>query len=152
MPERHTGENISRRIAEIISEFHLTDKVVAIMHDNARNMDAAFCKSPQFTSLHCFGHTIQLCIKGALDIPNVSKLLSRARKLVGHFKHSTTIAAELRKRQEVLNLPPHELIQDVATRWNSSQEMLERLSEQRRAVTDIMLDVTFTKKAMIKCY
>ena len=52
----------------------------------------------------------------------------------------------MRKRQKTLNVPEHELIQDVATRWNSTQMMLECLCEQRRVVTDILLDPSFTKK------
>ena len=76
----------------------------------------------------------------------MSKVVSKCRKLVGHFKHSTTVTAEMRKRQKMLGLKEHELIQDVPTRWNSTQLMLERLCEQRRVVTDIMLDTTVTKK------
>jgi hypothetical protein len=44
--------------------------------------------------LNCFGHTIQLCIKHCPDISAVSKLIARARKIVGHFKHSTTVMAK----------------------------------------------------------
>ena len=62
---------------------------------------------------------------------------------MGHFKHST---AELRKRQNLLGLRQNELIQDVVTRWNSTQLMIERLCEQRRVITDVMLDTTVTKK------
>lgn len=92
-------------------------------------------------------HTLQLCIKPALEIPTVAKLISRARKLVGPFKHSTTVAAELRKRQQIFQLPQHELIQDVTTRWNSTQMMMERLVEQRRIISDIMLDQSVTKRS-----
>jgi len=52
----------------------------------------------------------------------------------------------MRKRQKLFELPQHELIQDVVTRWNSTQLMMERLCEQRRVVSDIMLDPSLTKK------
>jgi hypothetical protein len=52
----------------------------------------------------------------------------------------------MRKRQKLFELPQHELIQDVVTRWNSTQLMMERLCEQRHVVSDIMLDPSLTKK------
>jgi len=146
MPERHTGENLVNKLKSAVSECNLDGKVSTVVHDNARNINSAGVKCPEWDDLNCFGHTIQLCIKPSLEIPAVSKLIARARKLVGHFKHSTTVMAEMRKRQKLFELPQHELIQDVATRWNSSQMMLERLCEQRRVVTDVMLDTKMTKK------
>ncbi|XP_063399690.1 E3 SUMO-protein ligase ZBED1-like [Mytilus trossulus] len=148
MPERHTGENLSERLKSTISEFELDGKIVSSVHDNARNMNCASEKC-DFDDMRCFGHTIQLCIKPCLEIPAIAKLTSRARKLVGHFKHSTTITAEMRKRQKLFGLRQNELIQDVVTKWNSTQLMIERLCEQRRVITDVMLDTTVTKKKLI---
>lgn len=110
-------------------------------------MTSAGNKCPDWSDHRCFTHTLQLCIKPALEIPTVAKLISRSRKLVGHFKHSTTVAAELRKRQQIFQLPQHELIQDVTTRWNSTQMMMERLVKQRRVISDIMLDQSVTKRS-----
>ncbi|XP_063436604.1 E3 SUMO-protein ligase ZBED1-like [Mytilus trossulus] len=53
----------------------------------------------------------------------------------------------MRNRQKPLRVPEHELVQDVVTRWNSTQAMLSRLVEQRRTLTDILLDEKVTKKA-----
>lgn len=46
----------------------------------------------------------------------------------------------------MLDVPNHELIQDVSTRWNSCQQMMERLVEQRRVIMDIFLDLKITKE------
>ena len=146
MPERHTGVNIANRLRDCITEFHLPNKVESCVHDNARNMDCAGELCTEWSDNACFAHTLQLCIRPSLDLPLADKTISKCRKLVGHFKHSTTLTAEMRKRQELFELPTHELIQDVCTRWNSTQQMLERLCEQLRVISDIMLDCKLTKK------
>ena len=146
MLERHTGENIAAKLKSCVSEFGVDQKVSTVVHDNARNMENGLSVCEDWDDLSCFGHTLQLCIKPSLELPSVSKLVSKCRKLVGHFKHSTTITAEIGKRQKMLNVPEHQLIQDVPTRWNSTQLMLQRLFEQRRVINDLMLDTSFTKK------
>ncbi|CAC5362846.1 unnamed protein product [Mytilus coruscus] len=146
MHERHTGENLSERLKSTDSEFELDGKIVSSVHDNARNMNCASEKC-DFEDMKCFVHTIQLCIKPFLEIPASAKLTTHARKLVGHLKHSTDITAEMRKRQNLFGLRQNELVQDVVTRWNSTQLMLEHLCEQCRVLTDVMLDTTVTKKS-----
>lgn len=147
MHERHTGENIAENLKKYTSEFNFNGKVFDVIHDNARNMTSAGNKCPDWSDHGCFAHTLQLCIKPLLEIRTVAKLISRARKLVGHSRYSTTVAAELRKRQQIFQLSQHELIQDVTTPWNSTQMMKERLVEQRRVISDIMLDQSVTKRS-----
>ena len=147
MPERHTGENIANRLKDCVEEFSVEGKVETCVHDNARNMESAGNMCEEWSDLGCFGHTLQLCIKPALEVPKVAHVVSRSRKLVGHFKHSTTLTAEMKKRQRSMGVKEHVLIQDVATRWNSTYDMMERLSEQRRVISDILLDPTITKKS-----
>ena len=54
---------------------------------------------------------------------------------MGHYHRSNSLFQIFKKIQSQLNLPDHVLIQDVTTRWNSSYYMLERLVEQRKAIT-----------------
>lgn len=46
----------------------------------------------------------------------------------------------MRERQTNLQEPQHELTQDVSTPWNSTNIVLQRLYEQRRVISDIMLN------------
>ncbi|XP_052806300.1 E3 SUMO-protein ligase ZBED1-like [Mya arenaria] len=99
--------------------------VECCVHDNARNIQKAGTLCPEWGDHSCFAHTLQLCIKPFLELPSVSKVLSKCRKLVGHFKHSTTLNAELHRRQERMQKegekqPTLALIQDVPTRWKRS--------------------------------
>ena len=87
-----------------------------------------------FRSFNDVAHTLQLCINSALDVPALQRVLSACRKLVGHFKHSVLGMAALKDKQTQLGIPVHHLMQDVATRWNSTYFMIERLCEQRVAI------------------
>ena len=60
-------------------------------------------------------------------------------------KHSVVAMTGLREKQAQLNVPDHQLVQDVSTRWNSTYYMLERLAEQRVAIYAVIHDPSFTK-------
>ena len=91
----------------------------------------------------CFAHTLQLSVKKALDVQNVRNTIAQCKKLVQHFKHSTKEMYCLRHKQELLQLPQHELIQDCATRWGSTLCMLQQLSEQQAAIAAVLLEGKF---------
>lgn len=82
MPERHTGENIAEKLQNVVSEFDITGKVDTCVHDNARNMESAGKKCPEWGDLGCFGHTMQLCIKPAIELGSVSKVVAKCRSLL----------------------------------------------------------------------
>ena len=54
-------------------------------------------------------------------------------EVVGHFKHSILAMTALKGKQAQLGIKEQHLLQDVATRWNSTCFMMERLCEQRVA-------------------
>lgn len=147
MPEQHRGENIVQKIQDCVSEFGLRGKVQCCVHDNVRNMESSSDLYPQLLGLGCIAHTLLQCIKPSLEINQVSKIVGKRRKLVGHFKHSTTLTGEMRKLQTLLQVPEPELIQVVCTRWNLMQLMLKRLCKQQRVITDILVDNKITQKS-----
>lgn len=81
-------------------------------------------------------HTLQLILgEAVLGKESTKIVLSMCRKTVAHFKHSALACHKLSNIQKQLNLNKKNLVQDVITRWNSSYYMLERLKEERRALT-----------------
>lgn len=136
LPHSHTGENLAEEFTEALTYWNITnERIHVVLRDNARNavksMQAAHAQSEG-----CLAHTLQLAINdGIMKQADVIKLLATGRSLVGHFKRSSTAAASLDDIQLKINVPMHHLIQDTPTRWNSSFYMLERLIEQRRALT-----------------
>ncbi|KAL0188430.1 hypothetical protein M9458_015529, partial [Cirrhinus mrigala] len=128
-------------------------KRVANVHDNASNMKLCtetLKKEPEkwgnIEGVCCSGHTLQLYINTVLKQDRLRRTVAAARNLVGHFKKSAKATATLKEKQTQQNVAQHKLIQDVATRWNSTYEMLNRLVEQRWPVTAVLSDPSITKK------
>ncbi len=67
-------------------------------------------------SLRCFAHTLQLSLIPELNVATIDRLISAARKLVGHFKHSVLATEELMKREAQMDIPRRKVIQDCPTR------------------------------------
>jgi zinc finger BED domain-containing protein 1 (E3 SUMO-protein ligase ZBED1) len=63
---------------------------------------------------------------------------------VEHFKKSCVATAALKQKQQQMSTAEHQLIQDVATRWNSSFLMIERLLEQRWPISAVLSDSAVT--------
>lgn len=146
MPERHTAQNLSRKLDEVLEEYNIKDKIVAVVHDNAANITNAV-RAGSYESVSCLAHTLQLCLnKGLQDDTTIKTLLVKCSSIVGHFKHSTVAKRALEQLQKTLGVPQHCLIQHVKTRWNSSFYMLQRLCEQRQAVQGVLGDRATTSK------
>ena len=76
-----------------VEAFHIPDSnVVSVVHDEAASMMKAGRKMKEEFRLEttaCSAHLLQTCIDHAIDSNGpISNLLAKARKLVGHFKHS----------------------------------------------------------------
>lgn len=96
--------------------------------------------------LGCFAHVLNLAAQKGLKVKSVSNMLARIRKIVGFFHRSSTANALLQLHAQNLDLPCHKLIIDVATRWNSAYEMLERYLEMQVAVVATLLSKNLKSK------
>lgn len=145
LPGRHTADHLTEQLKEAVNEWGLEGKVMACVHDNARNITLANDPSRvAWYSVACFAHTLQLAINDGFTI-YLKKVISAAGRLVGHFNHSTVATKALEEKQQQMALPHHRLIQSTKTRWNSVCEMFDRLVEQRWAVVAVLSDRTVTK-------
>lgn len=132
---QHTSENIANGMRLCKSRWmsHANDPVAVT--DNAANERKAFEQDLKWLRFGCFGHRINLIVKKAVAVPEMARLVGKGRKLVQFFHQSTSAHDELRAKQKLLfdmcdDRRKHNLKQDVATRWNSTYEMLARLVEQ----------------------
>ena len=132
--ESHTANNLATWIKEMVEDTGIhTEKVVAFIHDNCRNIDnagKALESEYGWYSQACAGHTLQLCVNAGLETPPIKHAVAAGRCLTTHFRKSEPALRALRSCQKDMIVEPHNLIQDINTRWNSMYYMIERLVEQ----------------------
>ncbi|XP_046545980.1 zinc finger BED domain-containing protein 4-like [Haliotis rubra] len=135
LQESHTGANLANVLDSAVDEWNLGKfSQIAISTDNASNIVSAVKQSRFAPHIRCFAHTINIASQKAMQVPQMSRILGRVRRIVSFFHRSSHAASVLRSKQLLLELPDHKLIQDVSTRWNSSYDMLQRYLEQQAAI------------------
>ena len=142
-PERHTGLINKEKITEITDEFKVSNSVMSIVHDQAANIELCsrhLYDENGWLNMHCTAHCLQLCHQTGLDVRIIASLLTAAKKLVTHFKHSVVCSEELKRRCIQMEMKSFKVIQMCPTRWNSSYHMLERLDYLRWPITAVLSD------------
>ncbi|XP_076848031.1 E3 SUMO-protein ligase ZBED1-like isoform X1 [Brachyhypopomus gauderio] len=125
-PQAHTAENLACVKSSLMEEWGIKSKVTCLVTDGA----SACGKNLKLRHAVCIAHTLNLVVKKALELtPVLSTIRTKARKLVGYFRSSTTANEKLDLVQEHMRKPKKKLIQEVETRWNSTFQMLERVAE-----------------------
>ncbi|XP_041834229.1 E3 SUMO-protein ligase ZBED1-like [Melanotaenia boesemani] len=148
--EKHSGSNIAQVLRDSVSEWKLERPKhgIAVVTDNARNMDVAVREAGLEPHIKCFAHTLNLATQAGLAVLRVSRLLGRIRRIVSFFHRSPSATAVLASKQKALNQDNrHKLIMDVTTRWNSSLDMVERFLEQQAAVAAALLSADIRRNA-----
>ncbi|XP_069963284.1 zinc finger BED domain-containing protein 4-like [Bactrocera oleae] len=137
----HTGENIAMELNNIANRWDIEHtKIHLFIHDSGANIVKGV-RLAKYDSARCFLHTLQRAINESLKIQTeVTATIAAGRRLVTHFNHSGLAQEKLLRIQKELSLPEHQLVQDVSTRWNSTFYMIERLLEQKRAISLYVAD------------
>ena len=126
LTSQHTAINIASELQKLANQWEIKDKVVSIVTDNASNMITA-ARICGWTHLSCFAHTLNLVVTDAIKSDDeLMQIQQKAKNVVSFFHHSASATDRLGEVQRQLSLPSHKLIQDVATRWNSTYFMFRK--------------------------
>lgn len=94
-PQAHTADNIASVMKSIMEEWGITSKITCLVTDGASNMIACG-RDLRLRHAICIAHILNLNVKKALELtPVLSSIRSKARKLVGYFRSSTTAKVSL---------------------------------------------------------
>ena len=131
----HTAENLAATLLRIADEWGIRNKISCATTDNANNIVAAI-RITGWPHAPCFAHTINLVVTNSVaEVKEVEELIHSCKRIVSFFHRSTKASDALKKVQDQLKIPDHQLIQHVETRWNSVFYMMERIVEQDTAIS-----------------
>ena len=140
--DSHTGEHIKNVMLACIDKWKIGSKLHLVLRDNGSNFIAGL-RLAGIPNFGCLAHTLQLVVKDAvLAQRSVEDLLSRCRKIVGHFKQSNVAWHNLASIQEKLGFSTCRPVQEQATRWNSSFYMLSWIVNQKQALLAVSAEIS----------
>ncbi|KAL7829121.1 hypothetical protein SRHO_G00327550 [Serrasalmus rhombeus] len=92
--ESHTGANIAEVLQTAVTDWELKkpNHGIAIVTDNARNMDVAVREAGLKPHIKCFAHIINLATQAGLGVPRVARLLGRTATTVLCEEKSPTVS------------------------------------------------------------
>jgi len=140
VPGSHTAEVCGETLTKVAVDWNISDKIITIVTDRGRNIVKGVEDFTPFVNTNCMAHILQRAIAAGLKASGMEDLLSKCRKIVGHFKHSPLQPAQLEQACQDFQINNLCLIQDVTTRWFSVLAMAERLVSQKDAVKKALND------------
>lgn len=106
MTGSHTAVNIAKTFDTVLQRWCLDkNRIHVVLCDNGRNISKVLDER-NLPSLPCIAHTLQLIVnEGLLSQRSITDVVATARKIVGHFKHSTLVYSQLHDIQAQLGQP-----------------------------------------------
>lgn len=151
----HEGTQISAAIQVIVDEFGLKGRILALCCDNATNNDtmvgdliANGYLPDQESHQRCFCHVLNLAAEDALK--EIKSPLEKLRKVIKIVRSSPQRQEKFKNVCESARIKYLKPILDVATRWNSTHNLLEVSIRLKEAIKKIVLKFCLSSRSTMK--
>jgi hypothetical protein len=130
--DRHTASNMADAILQLLSDFNLETKTLAITTDNAASMVSCcnYLKAEldtlqnSFSHYRCIAHIINIAAQHGLK--RISEAVNKVHEVMKKIKYSPTLITRLKDFCNIKGIKYLSPVLDVTTRWNSTWAMLDR--------------------------
>lgn len=129
----------------MLKEWGIYDKITAVVTDNAANMSAT-ARLGGWKHLPCFPHSLNLIVQAGLK--EVSETHRKSKSIVEFFKRSPQSASKLRAVEIQMGFAELNVKQDMPIRWNSTNDMFERLLKIKEPLISTLALVNFDKSML----
>ncbi|KAL0217092.1 hypothetical protein RCL1_007575 [Eukaryota sp. TZLM3-RCL] len=151
LKEKHTGENIAAGIKQLMSDLEITNKVLSITVDNARNMKRAMeiLREDGLIKFwrRCNAHVLNLIVQEGMTVYNrdensqvIDNSVERAREFAKKLHTSSTVLEKFRSLLSLEDIDRKKTIpSDVPHRWNSTFLLLTEYMQLQTTVERVMI-------------
>lgn len=139
--KQHTKEFIAKEIKSVIEQIG-SDKVFAVITDNAANMKAAWNliqeDFPLITVIGCAAHALNLLLSDIMKLRTIKNLDKQAKKVIKYVKQKQIVLATFSSKQKgkgknsSLKLPSK-------TRWGGIVLMLTSLLDGKESLQELVI-------------
>jgi hypothetical protein len=131
-------------LLDIMHEYNITSKVIAIVSDTTESMLAAVRETvqdchPLCSPLGCFAHVFQLAVRKGLTQSTIVDLVRSTTSKIGFMNRSEKFTAKLWKTT-VSGVTGHSPILSCDTRWDSVAIMLSSVVNQFSCINVCLLE------------
>ncbi|KAM4702379.1 E3 SUMO-protein ligase ZBED1 isoform 1-T2 [Discoglossus pictus] len=152
VPEENKAEAITRVLYEAFIEWGISTKVFGATTNYSKDIIKACSLLDIPITMPCLGQTFNTGIQQAFQLPKLCGLLSRCRKLVEYFQHSSVAMYMLCEKQKQQNLLPCMLVSDRVSWWGSTLAMLQHLKEQQFTIAGVLVEDSNNHHLMLEAH
>ncbi|XP_055032407.2 E3 SUMO-protein ligase ZBED1-like [Misgurnus anguillicaudatus] len=138
LPEAYTPKNVVVQLLKIAQKWKIKSKIKVVI----TNVDGIKreIKNCGWEYIPCFAHTLDVVFRATLEASSDWKeLAQRCCCIAQYFSQNVEAQAQLKEAQTKLWLSPDNLIESNADRWLSTLKMLERITEQHKAIREVLI-------------
>lgn len=138
LPEEYKPSHFVGQLLKIADTWRLGSKIKVVV-TNVDGMKKDI-KNAGWDFIPCFANTLDVVFKETLEASSDWKeLVQRCCKISEYFSH-VEAQGQLKKAQIKMRLPQHNLVESKGDKWLSTLNMLVRISEQRQAIREVLLE------------
>ncbi|XP_069493125.1 E3 SUMO-protein ligase ZBED1 [Ambystoma mexicanum] len=140
IPKDNTTELVTRVLYETLVECSINMKVFGATTDSSKDIVKACSLLDIPLNMPCLGHTFNVGIQHAFQLPKLQAVLTRCRNLVEYFQQSSVAMYMLSEKQKQQRVLACMLKSDRVCWWWSTLAMLQRLKEQQFAIAAVLVE------------
>ncbi|XP_077056453.1 zinc finger BED domain-containing protein 4 [Siphateles boraxobius] len=141
LPEEYKPSHVVGQLLKIADTWRLGSKInVVVTNVDGMKKDI---KKAGWDHIPCFANTLDVVFKETLEASSDWKeLVQKCCEISEYFSH-VEAQGQLKKAQIKMRLPQHNLVESKGDKWLSTLSTLVRISEQHRAVREVLLECNF---------